>query len=155
MHGRSRLHTWQWLLVLLVGTVLWAAPATGSAQNAATPAASIKQAALGRELSAVAPDRVLLLARRTFAPGADSGAHSAAGPVVLYVDAGAVEFTVVQGAALVIRAGSTATDPVAAGSTVTLNVGDEVSYDQGVIHGVRNGGTVPAITLEARLNPRT
>jgi quercetin dioxygenase-like cupin family protein len=142
-------------LLLVAGTVL----ATGSrlvgAQGSATPpaGAGITKETLGQGTSAVAPDRVLLLARRTFAPGADSGAHPAPGPVVLYVESGAVAFAVQDGAALVTRAGSTTTESVAAGSEVTLNTGDAVSYDQGVVHDVYNEGKVPAVTLEARLNP--
>jgi quercetin dioxygenase-like cupin family protein len=96
---------------------------------------------------------VLLLARRTFAPGADSGAHPAPGPTVLYVDSGTVTFEVVEGAATVTRAGSQQTETVTAGNEAELATGDEVSYDQGVIHDVYNEGTVPAVTLEARLNP--
>jgi mannose-6-phosphate isomerase-like protein (cupin superfamily) len=144
-------------LLLVAGTVL----ATGShlvgAQENATPApgAGITKEMLGQGTSAVAPDRVLILQKRTFAPGADSGAHPAAGPVVLYVESGAVSFTVQDGAALVTRAGATTTEPVAAGSEVTLAAGDEVSYDQGVVHDVYNEGSVPAVTLEARLNPST
>jgi mannose-6-phosphate isomerase-like protein (cupin superfamily) len=73
--------------------------------------------------------------------------------VVLSVESGAVTFAVQNGAALVTRAGATTSESVAAGSEVTLNRGDEVSYDQGVVHDVYNEGSAPAVTLEARLNP--
>lgn len=141
-------------ILLLMGTFLAAGPHLVRAQGAGTPTPeAIKKETLGQELSAVAPDRVLLLQRRTFAPGADSGDHPAAGPVVLYVEEGEIIFEVVDGAALVTRAGATTTEPVAAGSDATLKTGDEVSYDQGVVHDVYNAGTVPAVTLEARFNP--
>jgi quercetin dioxygenase-like cupin family protein len=118
-----------------------------------TPAAEIKREALTQGQSAVAPDRTLLLQRRTFAPGSDSGVHPAPGPVSLYVDSGTIEFTVTEGSALVTRAGATEQETIDAGETVTLNAGDAVFYDQGVQHQVVNTSAEPAVTLEARLNP--
>lgn len=121
--------------------------------NAATPApTAIEKQTLGQTESAAAPGRSLLLQQRTFAPGSDSGAHPAAGPVVLYVEEGSVTFTVVEGAAVVTRA-TGAQEQVNAGQSVTLDEYDTVTYDQGVVHEVANPGTEPAITLEARLNP--
>lgn len=120
-----------------------------------TPAAgasAVKKETLGKGESAAAPGRTLLLARRTFAPGADSGAHPAPGPTVLYVDAGTVDFKVVDGAATVTRAGGGG-EMIAAGSDSMLQTGDAVFYDQGVVHQVVNTGSEPAVTLESRLNP--
>src|SRR5215211_1086728 len=91
--------------------------------------------------------------RRTVAPGASSGAHPAAGPVVLSVASGEVAFTVVDGAALITRAGATTQENLAAGSEADLYPGDSVFYDEGVVHIVSNEGTTPAVTIEARLNP--
>lgn len=143
--------------LLETGTALAAGSHMVGAQGTATPSpdSGITKETLGQTTSAVAPDRVLLLARRTFAPGADSGAHPAPGPVVLYVESGEVAFEVVDGAALVTRAGSTTEETVNTGEEVTLDTGDEVSYDQGVVHDVYNEGSVPAVTLESRLNPST
>jgi quercetin dioxygenase-like cupin family protein len=123
----------------------------------ATPSTS-SQPAIGKEIlgqgaSAFAPDRVLLLQRRTFPGGSDSGAHPAPGPTVLFVDDGAVQFAVDQGTALLTRGGATASEPIAAGTRVELDKGDAVFYDQGVVHDVANPGPDAAITLEARLNP--
>jgi quercetin dioxygenase-like cupin family protein len=118
-----------------------------------TDASAIKKEVLGQGTSAISPDRVLLLQRRTFAPGSDSGAHPAPGPTVLYVDSGVVEFTVTDGAALLTRHGSTTSETVAAGDEVDLNQGDAVFYDQGVVHDVANSYDSPAVTLEARFNP--
>jgi quercetin dioxygenase-like cupin family protein len=141
--------------LLLASTLAVVAPRPARALEDATPvpSAGIERERLGQGESAAAPGRVLLLARRTFAPGADSGAHPADGPVVLYVESGAVAFEVEDGAALVTRAGATSTETVAAGDEVTLNAGDEVFYDEGVVHDVYNEGSVPAVTIEARLNP--
>jgi len=132
---------------------------THTAVDAATPAAgavpaAVTKEALGQGTSALVPDRVLLLQRRTFAPGSDSGAHPAPGPTVLYVDSGVVEFAVDKGAALLTRSGMTEQEPVAAGTQVELGQGDVVFYDAGVVHDVANPGADPAVTLEARLNPR-
>jgi quercetin dioxygenase-like cupin family protein len=118
-----------------------------------TDASAVKKEVLGQGISAVAPDRVLLLQRRTFSPGSDSGAHPAPGPTVLYVDSGAVEFKVTDGAALLTRHGSTTQETVAAGNEVDLSQGDAIFYDQGVVHDVANTYDAPAVTLEARFNP--
>jgi quercetin dioxygenase-like cupin family protein len=143
------------LTVMFLGLAVATGPRLIAAQEGTPPpsAAGVQKEVLGQGQSAVAPDRVLLLQRRTFAPGSDSGAHPAPGPVVLYVDSGAVVFAVKDGAATVTRAGSTKSETIAAGSEATLQTGDSVSYDQGVVHDVRNDGADQAVTLEARLNP--
>jgi quercetin dioxygenase-like cupin family protein len=119
----------------------------------ATPTAGVQKEVLGQVISEVAPDRTLLLQERTFAPGSDSGAHPAPGPVVLYVESGSVTFTVIQGAATLTKYDSGTPQMVSAGQTVTLETGDTITYDQGVVHDVANPGTEPAVTIEARFNP--
>jgi quercetin dioxygenase-like cupin family protein len=149
-------------LALLVAGVALAVAVTGAAQHSsaapatpqASPTSAIGKEILGQGASAVAPDRVLLLQRRTFAPGSDSGAHPAPGPTVLYVDSGTVEFAVEEGAALVTRHGASEQAPVTAGNEVDLAAGDAVFYDAGVVHDVANTYNDPAVTLEARLNPK-
>jgi quercetin dioxygenase-like cupin family protein len=146
--------TFVFIFGALVTFSLGAVAAQGMGSTATPgPSGNIKQETLGKEMSAVAPDKVLLLNRRTFAPGADSGAHAAAGPVVLFVESGEVDFTVVKGAALVTTAGATAPTTLAAGKEASLKAGDVVTYDAGVVHDVYNAGSVPAVTLESRLNP--
>jgi hypothetical protein len=142
-------------LLLATATSLAAGPRLARAQDSATPdpSSGITVEMLGQESSAVAPDLVLLLNRRTLAPGADSGAHPAPGPVVLSVESGTVVFELKEGAALVTREGKTATEIVKSGSEVTLNKGDVVSDDEGVVHDVYSVGSAPALTSEARLNP--
>jgi quercetin dioxygenase-like cupin family protein len=141
--------------VTIIVTVIGAAPRTvaGAATPETAGSTTITKEILGQGGSAVAPDRVLLLQRRTFAPGSDSGAHPAPGPTVLFVDSGTVEFAVDKGAALLTRRGATEQEPVAAGDEVDLEQGDAVFYDEGVVHDVANVYDDPAVTLEARLNP--
>src|SRR5215218_1960512 len=104
---------------------------------AATPDASgIEKQTLGQTQSAVAPGRTLLLAERIFAPGSDSGAHPAAGPAVLYVESGSVRFSVIDGVAIVTKAGTGEQQEVNAGESVTLDEYDTVSDDEGVVHDV-------------------
>lgn len=142
------------LALVLLGVLIVAAPGMTRAQNS-TPsaAAAVKKTALGQFESAVAPGRTLLLQERTFPAGSDSGAHPAPGPVVLYVESGTVTFSVIDGAAMVTKSGSTAAQTLAAGNSVQLSAGDAVTYDQGVVHDVKNTGTETAVTIEARLNP--
>jgi uncharacterized RmlC-like cupin family protein len=147
-------------LALLFAVVALAGMLAGvprSVVEASTPtaadASAITKEMLGQGASAVAPDRILLLQRRTFAPGSDSGVHPAPGPAVLYVESGEVAFNVAKGAALLTRAGSTTPEAVAAGSGVTMAQGDAIFYDEGVEHQLVNGSADPAVTLEARLNP--
>lgn len=125
-----------------------AAPVTA---QAATPAA-VDKTILGQGISALDPDRILLLQRRTFAPGSDSGTHPAPGPTVLYVDSGTIEFGVDTGAALLTRHGETQTTGIEAGERVALEAGDTVFYDEGVVHDVANPNSDPGETLEARFN---
>lgn len=142
------------IIALLIGAIALASPIVGRAQSSTPTAASaIKKETLGQTQSAAAPDRTLLLARRTFPAGSDSGAHPAPGPVVLFVESGTLVFKVVDGEAYVTHAGSKTADEVAAGTQVTLAAGDVVTYDQGVVHDVINESTSPAVTLESRLNP--
>lgn len=147
-------------LTLLVAVVALAAMIAGvprTVAEASTPTAAdagaITKEMLGQGASAVAPDRILLLQRRTFAPGSDSGVHPAPGPAVLYVESGAVAFKVTEGAALLTRQGSTTPETVAAGSEVNMEQGDAIFYDEGVGHQLVNNTAGPAVTLEARLNP--
>lgn len=126
--------------------------ATPVTAQAATPAA-VDKTILGQGISALDPDRILLLQRRTFAPGSDSGTHPAPGPTVLYVDSGTIEFGVDTGAALLTRNGETQTTGIKAGERVALEAGDAVFYDEGVVHDVANPNRDPGVTLEARFNP--
>lgn len=139
------------LIVFGIGLANHNGPAQMTA-HAAAPAA-VDKVVLGQGISALDPSRVLLLQRRTFAPGSDSGAHPAPGPTVLSVDSGTIEFGVDKGAALLTRKGESEATGIAAGERVALEAGDAVFYDEGVVHDVANPNTEPGVTLEARFNP--
>ena len=140
------------LIIVGIGLATHSGAAPMKAQAATPPA--VDKAILGQGISALDPHRVLLLQRRTFAPGSDSGAHPAAGPTVLYVDSGTVEFGVDTGAALLTRKGETETTGIKAGDRVALEAGDAIFYDEGVVHDVANPNSEPGVTLEARFNPK-
>ena len=99
------------LAFILIGVV--PREAAGAATPAATNASAVTKEILGQGASAVAPDRVLILQRRTFAPGSDSGSHPAPGPAVLFVDSGCYRVHVDDGAALLTRTGETASQEIA------------------------------------------
>jgi quercetin dioxygenase-like cupin family protein len=139
------------LIVFGIGVASHSGATLVTAQEA-TPAA-VEKDVLGQGVSALDPNRNLLLQRRTFAPGSDSGSHPAPGPTVLYVESGTIEFGVDTGAALLTRHGETEETAIKAGERVALEAGDAVFYDEGVIHDVANPNSHPGVTLEARFNP--
>ena len=139
------------LIIFGIGLATHTGAAPMKAQAAAP--ATVDKAILGQGVSALDPHRVLLLQRRTFAPGSDSGSHPAAGPTVLYVDSGTIEFGVDTGAALLTRNGETKATSITDGERVALEAGDAIFYDEGVVHDVANPNSKPGVTLEARFNP--
>jgi quercetin dioxygenase-like cupin family protein len=136
---------------ILLGLMLW--PLMSSAQM--TPAANpdVARDVLGQIDSSISPGRTLLLAERTFPAGSDSGFHPAPGPVVLYISSGTVVYAVQEGVALYTPAGATEAQPILPGQSMTVYAGDTITYDEGVIHDLKNESSDTAITIEARLNP--
>jgi mannose-6-phosphate isomerase-like protein (cupin superfamily) len=64
-----------------------------------------------------------------------------------------VVYSVQEGVALYTPAGSTETQPILPGQSMTVYAGDTVTYDEGVVHDLKNDSSDEAVTLEARLNP--
>jgi quercetin dioxygenase-like cupin family protein len=126
-----------------------------SAAQTSPPAANpdVVRDVLGQIDSSISPGRTLLLAERSFPAGSDSGFHPAPGPVVLYISSGTVVYSVQEGVALYTPAGSTETQPILPGQSMTVYAGDTVTYDEGVVHDLKNDSSDEAVTLEARLNP--
>ncbi len=137
---------------ILLGLMLW--PLMSAAQSSTSVAnPDVVRDVLGQIDSSISPGRTLLLAERSFPAGSDSGFHPAPGPVVLYISAGTVVYSVQEGVALYTPAGSTETQPILPGQSMTVSAGDTVTYDEGVIHDLRNESSETAVTIEARLNP--
>ena len=141
---------------LLVRGVVQAA-----AQDASpTPAyaAGVTAEILGRIEPPGAPGYGLQLVRVTFAPGAEVAAHRHSGGTVTTTLSGSHAFTVLEGNARLIRAG-TATpaagaEPASrwrlAGSTRST-LGDVMVFDETVVHTAHNPNNEPAVLMEAQL----
>lgn len=99
-----------------------------------------------------APGQTVYLARFVFQPGAAIFPHSHPGTTVLGVGDGSFGWTLVQGAAHVVRgAAAGATGPVedltAPGADVVLAPGDAIFYEDDVVHTARGAGETPALVF--------
>jgi quercetin dioxygenase-like cupin family protein len=102
--------------------------------------------------SALAPGQTVYVARFIFQPGAEIFPHSHPGTTVLGVLSGSFGWTLQAGTAYVIRgAGSGATGPVETltepGADVVLEPGDEIYYEDDVVHTARGAGDTEAVVL--------
>jgi quercetin dioxygenase-like cupin family protein len=150
------------LAVVLVLAALVAAPGLTAAQDS-TPAAggpiAVIELAPGvtAEVFAGAPSaraagQTVYLARFVFQPGSEIFPHSHPGTVVLGVESGTFGWTLVEGAAHVVRgAAAGATGPVEdltePGTEVVLNPGDAIYYEDDVVHTARGAGDGPTVVL--------
>jgi hypothetical protein len=104
-----------------------------AAQDATPTAEGVTVEVLGTGLPTAAPDRMLALARVTFAPGFTLQAHTHPGALIGHFEAGAFGFRVLEGeSARVVRAGGAGTpaaadpmagEPVPPGTEVIFNPG--------------------------------
>jgi quercetin dioxygenase-like cupin family protein len=131
------------------------------AQDASpTPAyaAGVTAEILGRIEPPGAPGSILQLVRVTFAPEAVVAAHRHSGGTVTTQVAGSPAFTVLEGSARLIRAGTAtptagtdAGEPMEQGQEYTLAPGDVLVFDETVVHTAHNPTTEPAVLMEAQL----
>lgn len=145
------------LAALLGGGLL-----SGRAQ-VATPTADgatgVSTRLFGRFPSAAAPGQALALLQITFAPGGGVAAHTHPGETVFHLDSGTLRFTLLAGAAQLVRAVGgvpsaatpTAAEPILVGTEITLTAGDTVYYDGSVLQRERNDGAVDAVVLASNL----
>jgi quercetin dioxygenase-like cupin family protein len=98
-----------------------------------------------------APDQTVYVARFTIQPGSDIFPHGHPGTTVLAVDSGSLGWTLVEGAAHVVRGAGTGgteveevTEP---GNEVILEAGDAIYYEDDVIHTMRSAGDEPTVVL--------
>jgi hypothetical protein len=131
------------------------------AQDASpTPAyaAGVTAEILGRIEPPAAPGYTLQLVRVTFAPDAVVAAHRHSGGTVTTQMSGSHAFTVLEGSARLIRAGSAtpaagadAGEPMQLGQEYTIALGDVMIFDEMVIHTAHNPTSEPAVLMEAQL----
>jgi quercetin dioxygenase-like cupin family protein len=131
------------------------------AQDAApTPAyaAGVTAEILGRIEPPAAPGYTLQLVRVTFAPEAAVAAHRHSGGTVTTQIAGSHAFTVLEGTARLIRAGTAtpaagteAGELMVVGQEYTIALGDVMVFDETVVHTAHNPTTEPAVLMEAQL----
>jgi quercetin dioxygenase-like cupin family protein len=131
------------------------------AQDASpTPAyaAGVTAEILGRIEPPAAPGYGLQLVRITFAPGAAVAAHRHSGGTVTTTLSGSHAFTVLEGKARLILAGtatpaadSEAGEPMEVGQEYTIALGDVMIFDETVVHTAHNPNNEPAVLMEAQL----
>jgi quercetin dioxygenase-like cupin family protein len=130
--------------LLLAGSVLGGAASPVAAQQ------GVSVEVLGQGLPPEANGLQLTLLRATFAPEGQLAPHRHPGALLLYIEAGALEYTMMDGVAEIVRAGTAAgTAPpelLTAGQGTVLNVGDQL-LERGVIHAAANSGMEPTVVL--------
>ena len=145
----------------LAAALLVRSAVQAAAQDASpTPAyaAGVTAEILGRIEPPAAPGYVLQLVRVTFAPGAEVAAHVHSGGTVTTEISGSHAFTVLEGSARLIRAGTAtpaagaeAGEPMELGREYTIEVGDVIVFDETVAHTAHNPNSEPAVLMEAQL----
>jgi mannose-6-phosphate isomerase-like protein (cupin superfamily) len=167
MSIRTRLSRRHTVRVLGVGSLAAIVEATDlhrrlAAAQAPTPtpayAAGVTAEILGRIEPPAAPGYALQLARITFAPGAAVAAHRHSGTTVTTELTGSHAFTVLQGNARLIRAGTgtptagaEAGEPMELGHEYMIEPGDALVFDESVVHTSHNPTDTPAVLMEAQL----
>jgi len=146
------------LIVVLAGSLVFSRLAPGTIAQEATPAAGeIAVEVLGHGLPQAAPGFDLSLYRVTLEPGAVLPPHTHPGASVVYVEAGTMAFTSLEGEAWLIRAGTTAA-PAAQGellvpdTEVTLSAGDALFLPDAHGDAAHNAGEDPLVVLLANLH---
>jgi hypothetical protein len=121
-------------------------------------AAGVTPEILGHIEPPGAPGYVLQLVRITFAPDAAVAAHRHSGGTVTTTLSGSHNFTVLDGKARLIRAGTAtpaagaeAGEPMELGREYTIALGDVMIFDETVVHTAHNPNSEPAVLMEAQL----
>jgi len=142
--------------VLGIGAIL--APRLAAQEGTPTPAIATAELAPGftaQVLGAVPSDRAsgqtVYTARFDIQPGASIFPHSHPGTTSLTVYSGTFGWTLVQGTAHVIRGaasgGTTVEDITEPNQEVILNPGDNIYYEDDVVHTARNPGNEPTVVI--------
>jgi mannose-6-phosphate isomerase-like protein (cupin superfamily) len=147
--------------IVLIGLFAVGLTSIGQAQQS-TPAAGgatgVTTEVLGRFPSELAPGHALALLRITFAPGGSVAPHTHPGETVFHLASGALQFTLHEGEAQLVRAVDStpaAATPTAAaiavGEEITLSAGDTIYYDAAVLQSERNDGDEDAVVIVSNL----
>jgi quercetin dioxygenase-like cupin family protein len=138
-------------VLLLIGALALLGTARAMAQDATPGAEPITDTVLASGLPSDAPGKVLQLERIAIAVGAAIPVHTHPGAYAIYVESGEFGFTVIEGEAQLVTAGSTTPQTIAAGSEVIAHPGDAIFENGGVVHSARNAGNDPVVVLTAAL----
>jgi len=145
------------ILLSVVAVVLFGVLAVGRSLSTraqdATPAIAavgVKTDVLGTGQPDAAPGQALAGRRNTYEPGGFTPAHHHPGALVVHIESGELTYTVIEGSVQVHRAATAGTpgptEEVGAGQETVLRAGDWL-FEQGVVHSVRNDGSVPTVVL--------
>jgi quercetin dioxygenase-like cupin family protein len=145
------------LIVVLGGALAFRAAPTTALQGQATPPLSsvgVSGGAVGSGEPEFASGNLLSLRRGVFEPGGIVPLHHHPGALVIYVESGALTYTVSEGGTLVTRAAEAGTpapsERLGPGDAALLQPGDVV-YEEGVVHVTENLGDEPAVIWIAAL----
>ncbi len=149
------------LSVLAAGIILLAlftvTPALLRAQQT-EPISGVAGGPIGQGQPEIAPGHTLSLRRVVFEPGGYVSTHHHPGPLVLYVESGALHYRVVEGKVEIFRgelfkAGAGTPVPserLGPGDEAILEAGNWL-YESELVHSARNEGSEPAIVWLAAL----
>ena len=139
----------------------WVGGASRRAAQDASPtptyAVGVSAEILSRKEADAAPGYYLQVVRITFAPDAIVAPHTHPGDSVTYQESGSHAFTVLDGEAYLLRAGSGTPEAGPAGEAMDLNTeydiapGDALMFNAQTVHTARNPTGEPAVLLEAQL----
>ena len=147
---------WLFVGILVLGGALvsGSAPTTALQATPTVGSVGVSGGAVGSGEPAFALGYLLSLRRGIFEPGGIVPLHHHPGALVIYVESGALTYTVSEGEALVTRAAAEGTpapaERIGPGETTVLKPGDVV-YEEGVVHVTENLGDVPAAIWIAAL----
>ena len=122
-----------------------------------TYAVGVTAEVLSRKEADAAPGYYLQVVRITFAPEAVVAPHTHPGDTVTYQLSGSHAFTVLEGEARLLRAGTATPAAGPVGEAMELNreydlaPGDALAFDAQTVHTARNPTGAPAVLLEAQL----
>ena len=129
-------------------------PAKAGQPTPAVGSVGVTGGAVGSGEPQAAPGYLLSLRRGVFESGGSVPLHHHPGALVIYVESGALTYSVFDGEALITRAASDGTpgpaDRLGPGAVALLRAGDAV-YEEGVVHVTENRGNEPSVIWIAAL----